>query len=180
MSNTAGDRPRRTIVVAYARNRMIGRDNWMPWQLPSDLKHFKSATMGKPMILGRKTFQSIGKPLPGRTMIVVTRDPGFQADGIQVVSSIRQALDVADAVANRDGVRDVIIAGGGQIYAEALPFTDRIIATEVALEPEGDTQFPELDPAHWIVSSRVAGERGPRDDAAFEIVTYDRLSAAGD
>jgi dihydrofolate reductase len=175
MSDGQAARPKRVIVVAYARNRVIGRDNGLPWQLPSDLKHFKGATMGRPMIMGRKTFLSIGKALPGRTSIVVTRDPSFHAEGSLVAPSIEAAIRIAEDVAQRDAVDEIMITGGGEIYAQALPFVDRIIATEIALDVEGHARFPTLDPADWLEMSRTAVARGPRDDADYEIVIYDRL-----
>ncbi len=172
-------RPLRVIVVAYALNRVIGRDNDLPWRLPSDMQHFKAVTIGRPMIMGRKTYQSIGKPLPGRTSIVITRDPGFQAEGVIVAPSIGAALTEADAIARRDGV-EVIIAGGGEVYAQSLPFVDRIVATEVALGPDGAIRFPDLDPEAWREVSRKRVERGVRDDADYEIVIYDRSVMASD
>lgn len=177
MSSDADARARRTIVVAYAQNRVIGRDNDLPWRLPSDLKHFKAATIGKPMIMGRKTFLSIGKPLPGRTTIVVTRDAGFQAEGVEVAGSLAEAFARGQAIAMRDGVDEVIIAGGGEIYAQALPDADRVIATEVALAPEGHAHFPPLPATAWREASRTLMERGPKDDADYAIVIYDRIAS---
>jgi dihydrofolate reductase len=170
--------PRRVIVVGYARNRVIGRDNGLPWKLSSDLQHFKAVTMGRPMIMGRKTFQSIGKALPGRTTIVVTRDPDYKAEEVLVASSLSSALQLAEPIAARDGVGEIIIAGGGDIYAQALPLADRIIATEIELEAEGTTSFPALDSDDWQVTSRTRVARGPRDDADYEIVIYDRRMRA--
>lgn len=176
MANGPAPRVRRTIVVAYAQNRVIGRDNDLPWRLPSDLKHFKAATTGKPMIMGRKTFLSIGKPLPGRTTIVVTRDAGFQFEGVEVAGSLDSAFARAEAIAARDGVDEMIVAGGGEIYAQALPSVDRIVATEVALSPQGHAHFPPLPLSEWQETSRVPVERGPKDDADYAIVIYDRLA----
>ncbi|MDR3493052.1 MAG: dihydrofolate reductase [Ancalomicrobiaceae bacterium] len=166
------------IVVAYARNRVIGRDGGLPWHLSCDLKHFKAVTMGRPMIMGRKTFQSIGRLLPGRTSVVVTRDPGFSCPGALVAASIEQAIAAARQVAARDGVDEVMVTGGGEIYAQALPLAGRVVATEVDLDAEGSVLFPPLDPAVWLEAARDHHERGPKDDAGFAIVTYERIAAA--
>lgn len=165
------------VVVAVARNRVIGRDNGMPWRVPSDLKHFRRITMGRPIVMGRRTFESIGKPLDGRTNIVVTRDPDFASEGVVVAGSLEEAIAAGRAVADRDGVDAVMITGGGQIYAEALPLADRVVATEIDLAPEGTIFFPVLDPKEWREVSRQPGERGPRDEADFAIVTYERVAA---
>lgn len=168
--------PEIVIVVATAANRVIGRDNDLPWRIPSDLKHFKAMTLGRPMVMGRRTFQSIGRPLPGRTTIVVSRDAGFSAEGITVVGSLDAALAEARAVAARDHVDAVMVVGGGEIYAQALAIADRVEVTEVKLAPDvaGAVLFPVLDPMVWVESARVAGERGPRDDADFDFVTWRR------
>ena len=166
---------RLVIVVAVARNGVIGRDNGLPWHLPSDLKHFRETTMGRPMIMGRTTFQSIGKALPGRTSIVVTRDPGFSADGVLVAPALDAAIDLGRTIAARDGVDEVMIAGGGQIYAAAIGLADRLVVTEIALDAEGSVRFPTIDATEWREVARTAVTRGPRDDAGYEIVTFDRI-----
>ena len=157
-----------------ASNRVIGRDGGMPWRLPADLRHFKQTTLGKPLILGRKTFQAIGRPLPGRTNIVVTRDPGFAADGIVVTTDFDAALRLATGIAQADGAGEIMIGGGGEIYARALPQTDRIYLTEVEGDVDGDTIFPELDPALWRECRREANASS--DGApSFSFVVLDRL-----
>lgn len=171
--------PRLVIVVAYARNRVIGQDGGLPWHLSSDLKHFKAVTMGRPMIMGRKTFQSIGRALPGRTSIVVTRDPGLAIPGVFCASSLGAAIVTARAVAIGGGVDEAMVTGGGEIYAQAVPLADRIIATEVDLDAVGNVHFPALDPSEWQEVSRRPHERGPKDDAAFSIVTYERIGGPG-
>ena len=163
-------------VVAAATNRVIGRAGDLPWRIPSDLKHFKSATLGRPMIMGRRTWASIGRALPGRTTIVVTRDPTFAADGVEVAASLEAAIARGRAIAERDGVDGVAIVGGGEIYAQAMDLLDRIELTEVALAPpiEGAVLFPPIDPAAWVETARIAGTRGERDEADFAFVTLRR------
>ena len=163
-------------VVAAATNRVIGRDGGLPWHISSDLKHFKRLTMGSPVVMGRKTFASIGKPLPGRTNIVVTRDPAFAAEGVTVVGSLEAALAEGARVARATGATGIALIGGGDVYAQALPVTDRIEMTEVKLAPaiEGAVLFPELPAAEWVEVARVAGERGERDEADFDFVTLGR------
>jgi dihydrofolate reductase len=162
------------MVVAVARNGVIGRDNGLPWHMRSDLKHFKQATMGKPLIMGRKTYESIGRPLPGRDTVIVTRDPSFRPDGTHQASSLGRAIELADALAEARGADEIVIAGGGSIYAEAMPRAQRLVVTIVDLAPEGDARFPAIDEAQWREVSRVAHPRGEGDDARFDIVTYER------
>lgn len=167
-------------IVAAATNGVIGRNGDLPWRIPSDLAHFKALTMGRPMIMGRRTWASIGRALPGRTTIVVTRDPGFRAEGAEVVSSLEDAIDRGRAIAARDGVDMVAVVGGGEIYAQALPLLDRIERTEVKIAPplDGAVLFPALDPAEWAETARVAGTRGARDEADFDFVTLRRRPPA--
>lgn len=174
------DRPELFLVVAVAANGVIGRDGDMPWRLPTDLAHFKAQTLGRPMIMGRRTFQSIGRALPGRVTIVVTRDPGFAAADVTVVASFEAALAEANRVAAARGVDAVAVVGGGEIYAQALPYADRIELTEVAATPpvEGAVRFPALDPADWVETARTAAVRGPRDTAEVTFVTLVRRRSA--
>jgi len=132
-----------------ARNRTIGRDNALPWHLPEDLKFFKRVTMGKPIIMGRKTWESIGRPLPGRCNIVISRNKNFTAHGIATVSSLHQAISLAEQISLRDGGDEVCVIGGAEIYAQALPQADRLYLTQVHAEVEGDTLFPEFDLSQW-------------------------------
>ncbi|SOE17553.1 dihydrofolate reductase [Hoeflea halophila] len=136
------------LVAAHAKNGVIGRDGDMPWRLPSDLKHFKAVTLGTPVIMGRKTYHSIGKPLPGRANIVVSRS-GFTADGIETVDSLDGALRLAHSHAQQSGSRQVSVIGGGQIYAQAIGRADELNLTEVDAEIEGDTVFPDIDSSLW-------------------------------
>lgn len=140
---------RLALIWAMSRNRTIGRNNALPWHLPEDLKYFKRVTMGKPIIMGRKTWESIGRPLPGRTNIVITRDESFSAPGIKVVHSLNDALSVAESVGVIDGADEVVVIGGAQIYALTLPNADRLYLTQVHAEVEGDAHFPMFDLTQW-------------------------------
>jgi dihydrofolate reductase len=156
-----------TLVAAVAANGVIGVDGDLPWRLPEDLAHFKSLTMGHPMIMGRATFDSIGRALPGRTTIVVTRNPEWSADGVETASSLEAALDRA-----RELDDDIFVVGGGQIYAEALATgsVDLLCITRVAASPDGDVRFPALDWDLWTPVVRIPHGGDP----SFEIVTYQR------
>jgi len=137
------------LIVAMAQNRVIGINNNLPWYLPNDLKYFKAVTMGKPVIMGRKTHESIGKPLPGRTNIVITRDTTFQAEGCKIVHSLPEAIELAENICLIDGGEEVIVMGGAQIYELALADADRLYLTEVHAEVEGDAFFPAVDKQRW-------------------------------
>ena len=160
-----------TVIVAVADNGIIGQDGRLPWRLPGDMAHFKATTMGHPVIMGRKTFQSIGKPLVGRTNIVITRQAGFDAGGAVVVDGFDAALAAAGQAG--EGAGEAFVIGGAQIYDLALPRADRIILTEVHATPAGDTTFPAQDQAEW---REVTREDAPADGAApaYSIVTLDR------
>jgi dihydrofolate reductase len=163
-----------TIVVAAAENGVIGRDNGLVWRLKSDLRHFRSLTLGRPLILGRKTFDSIGKPLPGRETIVLTRDEAFAVPGVHVARDPDEALALGQAVATRMGADSVAIGGGGQVYELLLPRTDRIHLTRVATAPEGDVHFPAVDTAAFRLVSREDHPAGPDDEFAFSYLDYVR------
>lgn len=146
--------PAVVIVAAVADNGVIGDAMTMPWHLPGDLKRVKALTMGKPLIMGRKTFQSIGRPLPGRANIVLTRDPGFAVDGVTAVASFAGAMAAARAWAARQGATEIILFGGAEIYRQGLPHADRMEWTEVHARPVGDTVFPDFDRRHWDETQR--------------------------
>jgi len=169
--------PRITIVLiaAVAENGVIGRDNKMPWHLSSDLKRFRAATMSKPVVMGRKTFLSIGKPLEGRTNIVVTRNPAFAAPGVVTAAGLEAALAVARGDALRRGAEAIAIIGGTEIFAQTMALADRLDITKVHAKPVGDTHFPEIDRTVWREVERSEHPAGPRDDAAFSQVTYMRV-----
>jgi dihydrofolate reductase len=156
-----------TLVAAVAANGVIGVDGDLPWRLPDDLKHFKALTLGHPMIMGRATFDSIGRALPGRTTIVVTRNPEWSAEGVEVASDLDVALTRAHQLDD-----DIFIVGGGQIYAQALEggLVDLMVITRVAVAPEGDVRFPAIDWERWEPVVRIPHGGDP----SFEIVTYQR------
>lgn len=162
-------------VVAVSLNGVIGANGDMPWSLPSDLKRFKQITMGKPIVMGRKTFDSIGRPLPGRANIVISRSATYQADGVHVVSSIDEALELGIRLAKDTGAEEVCVIGGGQIYLQTLDRTRRIYMTRVMAEMAGDTVYPELPSDEWEEVAREHHQEGPKDTANFDIVTLERV-----
>ena len=155
-----------------SENRVIGQGSKIPWHLPEDFKWFKKMTTGQIVVMGRKTFESLRKPLPGRTNIVVTRDPAFMAPGVLVAPGLQAALQAARGDALRRGVDAVMVIGGGDIYAQAMPFADRLEITQIHASPQGDVRFPAIDPALWRESERESHAAGPDDDAGFDFVTY--------
>jgi dihydrofolate reductase len=164
------------LVAAIGENRVIGRDNDLPWRLKSDLKHFRAVTMGHPILMGRKTYLSLGRPLPGRTNIVISRDTAFTAPGIVVASSLAAALETARGDALRRGVNAIMITGGAALYAQTMAMADRLEITRVRLSPAGETLFPVIDPEMWREAARVAHPAGPGDEADFEFVSYVRAA----
>jgi dihydrofolate reductase len=162
------------LVAAVARNRVIGADGALPWRLSSDLKRFRALTWGKPLVIGRKTFDSIGRALPGRDTIVVTRDPALAPTGVFIARSIEAALDLAVDRAHVMDANEIIVAGGGEIYAQTIARARGLFITEVALDAEGEARFPLIDPREWLEVKRAKGDRGPRDDADFAFVEYER------
>lgn len=160
-----------TLVVARAKNGVIGLDGKMPWHLPADLKRFKAITVGKPVVMGRKTFESIGKPLPGRQNIVLTRQTDWRAEGVTVVPNLAEAIAAAGLDPRIRG--HVMIIGGAEIYALALPIATRIELTEIDAEPQGDTFLPAFDPARWQEIARVT--HAPESDKpGFAFITLER------
>ncbi|MDC9824379.1 dihydrofolate reductase [Devosia sp. ZB163] len=162
------------MIAAMGENGVIGAAGEIPWRLPTDFAHFKRTTLGKPLIMGRKTFESIGKPLPGRTNIVVTRQQGYEPDGVVVVDSLAAALEKAQAIAAADGAGEVMIGGGGEIYREAMPLAERLYVTHVALAPAGDAYFPAIDPSIWEAESIPELVRTERDSSDFTVRIYRR------
>ena len=166
--------PRLALVAALSRNGVIGRDNRLLWRLRSDMRRFRSLTIGKPVILGRKTYQSIGKPLPDRINIVVTRDLGFSPDGVTVAHSLDDAIAEGQRVAAERGLAEIMIAGGGDIYAQTMGQAAALYLTEVDLDAEGDTVFPAVDRSVFREVKRVAHAASLDDEAAFAFVDYVR------
>jgi dihydrofolate reductase len=164
-----------TIIAAVAENGVIGRGSALPWRLKSDMAHFRKLTMDKPVVLGRKTFASIGKPLSGRTTIVISRDKNFVAPGIVVAPNLEAALATARGDALRRGADAIIVAGGADIYGQALPLATRLVITEVRKGVDGDARFPAIDSSRWRESARTEHNPGPQDEAAFAFVTYQRV-----
>ncbi len=166
--------PELAMIVAVARNGVIGSGGDLPWKMSSDLRHFKAVTMGKPMIMGRKTFESLGGVLPGRPHIVVTRQSSFAHDGVDVVSSLEEALDRGQALAAASGSEEVMVIGGGEIYRQAIGLAHRIYLTEVHLEADGDTRFPDLERDQWIEISREEHTAGEKDCADYAFIVFER------
>lgn len=158
------------IVVAVAENGVIGRDGGMPWRLSTDLKRFKAVTLGKPVIMGRKTYDSIGRPLPGRANIVVTRNPDWRADGVKVTATLDEAL----AMAEREDGDEICVIGGGELYAQAIGRADRLHVTHVLADIAGDTRFPPIDPSVWAVVKEVDVPPGEKDSHATRYAVYER------
>ena len=163
------------IIAAMAENGVIGRGNALPWRLKSDMAHFRAVTMGKPVVLGRKTFASIGKPLSGRTTIMISRDEKFTAPGIVVAPDLEAALASARGDALRRNADAIVVAGGADIYAQALPLAAQLVVTEVHKRVDGDTRFPPIDAKLWRETARTEHEPGPQDEAGFAFVTYQRV-----
>ncbi len=167
--------PRVAFVVAVARNGVIGRKGDLPWRIGSDLRRFKQITMGKPVIMGRKTWESLPRrPLAGRLNIVVTRHKDYKAEGAAVVANVHDAL----ARASEARTEEICVIGGSDVFRQFLPLADRLYLTEVDLEPEGDVFFPPLDPTQWRETSREVHPRAPGDDAGFVLRVLDRRPLA--
>lgn len=159
-----------SIIVAMANNHAIGKDNQLLWHLPEDLQYFKRVTMGKPIVMGRKTFESIGRPLPGRLNIVITRQADWQHDGVKVVHSLDDALRLAEAQSMIDGIDEVMVIGGAEIYKTALPKADKLYVTRVDTNIDGDAFFPEIDSHIWQETHR---DSFSASDSSLKTNTYD-------
>lgn len=174
MTATDSVSPEVVLIVAVAENGIIGSQGAMPWRLKSDMRRLKAMTIGKPVVMGRKTFESIGRPLPARTNIVITRDAGFRARGAVVTTSVLAARDIARGDALRRFATEIAVIGGAEIYAQWMDDADRLEITEVHAKPEGDTRFAAIDAAIWEEVARVRHPAGPDDSADYSYVTYRR------
>ncbi|WAG06867.1 type 3 dihydrofolate reductase [Aeromonas jandaei] len=157
-----------SMIAAMAHDRVIGKDNQMPWHMPADLAHFKRVTLGKPVLMGRKTFESIGRPLPGRRNLVISRNPDYQAEGIEVVGSVEGAL----ALLADNEVAEVMVIGGGHLYAELLPKADCLYLTRIELEVEGDTRFPAFADEQWQCVEREVHQADEKNPHPYRFETW--------
>ena len=162
------------LVAAIGENGIIGREGQLPWRLKSDLQHFRRLTLNRPVIMGRKTYESLRRPLKDRTNIVLTRDLALRAPGSVLATSLDAAFAIARDDAQKRGVDEVMIIGGSDVFADTLPFADRLEITRVHSSPEGDVRFPPIEPQMWRETRRERHARGPDDDTDFTVLTYVR------
>ena len=163
------------IIVAVADNGAIGKGDALPWKLSEDMQYFKRVTMGKPIVMGRKTYESIGKPLPGRTNIVISRNAAFSAEGVEIAHSLDEALAVANRVAVRDGAQEILVIGGAQIYSATIPSADTLYITEVHANVEGDTVLCDIEWKFWRETARDYRAAKPPDTCDYSFVCYERV-----
>jgi dihydrofolate reductase len=159
-----------SLLVAMDKNQLIGKDNDLPWRLPADLAYFKRVTMGHPIIMGRKTYDSIGRPLPGRENIIVTRDTSYKAEGCKVIHSIEEIVKM-----NQQTDQELFVIGGAEIFKEILPHSDRLYITEINEEFEGDTYFPAFDKAEWKVISEEQGIKDEKNPYDYTFLVYEKI-----
>jgi len=167
--------PKLCAIVAMDKNHIIGREGDLPWRLPSDLKHFKRVTLGKPCLMGRKTWESLPFPLPGRPNLVLTRSVDYQAKGAEVFSDINAMMGRGYELAGETGAQEVMLIGGAQLYTALLPRCDRLYVTRVEAEVSGDAIFSKIDPVIWQLSSEEGPTQGPKDDYPFHVAIFDRV-----
>lgn len=165
------------LIAAVARNNVIGDGPRIPWRIPSDFAFFKRTTMGKPIIMGRKQFEIFGRPLPGRTNIVVTRQTGYQPDGVLVIDDLAAAIEHGKAIAAADGADEVMIIGGGEIYRQAMDLADRLYISHVDLAPPGDIKFPAIDAGQWVAIDLPDITPLQTDQASYRVKVYERRHA---
>jgi dihydrofolate reductase len=162
------------VMVAVAANGVIGNDQGLPWHLPEDLRYFKRVTLGKPIVMGRRTFESIGRALPGRTNIVISRNPELPAEGVSLVASLDEALERAGEIARREAVDEFVVIGGAQIYGLAIPKADRLYVTEVHARVSGDTALPDIAWERWRETAREPHPATTPDQYGYSFVVYER------
>ena len=168
-----------SMIVATADNNIIGKDNDMPWHLPADLAYFKKVTLGKPIIMGRKTYESIGRPLPGRRNIVISRDENYFAAGVDAVTSVEQALALVDGSDGNETVEEIMVIGGGAIYKHCLPNADRLYVTHIKATIDGDTQFPNYDDGCWEKTGSELRSSDDKNAYDLDFCVYQRIKSAG-
>ena len=166
------------MIAGVAENGVIGSHQTIPWRIPSDFAYFKRMTMGKPIVMGRKQFETVGKPLPGRTNIIVTRQQGYQPEGTLAFSSIDAALAEARSIAAADGVDEIMIIGGGELYAQLMDRADRLYISHIDLHPEGDVRFPAIQPEEWVVVDLPEITPSEKDSASYRVKVYARRDAS--
>ncbi len=162
------------MIAGVAENGVIGSDQTIPWRVPSDMAFFKQTTMGKPIVMGRKQYETVGKPLPGRTNIVVTRQRDYRPEGVLVFHDVKTAVEKARDIAAADGVDEIMIIGGGELYAQLMDRADRLYITHIDLNPAGDVRFPAIEPAQWTVVDLPEITPSPRDEASYRVKVYER------
>jgi len=175
----ANKQPTIALVVAMGENGAIGKDGDLPWRLRSDMRYFRKVTMGKPIVMGRRTFDSLPRVLDGRLNIVLTRDRAFKAPGAVVAHDLEEALEAARGEAERSDVGEIMVIGGAEVFRAVLPQAGRIYLTEVEAAPDADTWFPDFDRSEWRETSREAHPAGPKDDHAFRFVVLERIENSG-
>lgn len=168
------------MIAAIGANNVIGRDGALPWRLPSDLAFYKQTTMGKPIVMGRRTYESIGRPLPGRTNIVVSRNESFRPDGVLTAADLDAAIELAKSIAAADGVDEIVIVGGETIYRQAMAYADRLYVTHVDVSPEGDAYFPRIASDTWAAVDAPDIPGSERDSAGFAVRVYERRGVPAD
>jgi dihydrofolate reductase len=168
------------MIAGVAENGVIGSDQTIPWRVPSDMAFFKKTTLGKPIVMGRKQYETVGRPLPGRTNIVITRQQGYQPDGVLVFHDIESALEKARVIAADDGVDEIMIIGGGELYAQIMERAERLYISHIDLSPAGDVRFPEIVPEHWVVVDTPEVAPSPKDEASYRVKVYERRKPGAD
>lgn len=165
------------MIAGVAENGVIGSEQTIPWRVPSDMAFFKQTTMGKPIVMGRKQFETVGRPLPGRANIVVTRQKDYHPEGVMVVHSVDAAIAEARRIAEADGVDEIMIIGGGELYAQLIARADRLYISHIDLAPAGDVLFPAITPEQWVVVDLPEVAPSPRDEASYRVKVYERRKA---